>query len=77
MEATAVDGIGEALFILLVEFDERVGAVYAIDRKPEHDFLGMVGIRRLVVDLEIGSPRFLVARVRVAAVVTGMPGIVR
>ena len=59
VETRAVDGIAEARFPLLVEFDERVSLVLAVHSQPEYDFLGMIVVRCLVVYGEKNVPRSL------------------
>ena len=76
VETLAVDGIAEPGFALLVEFNERIGLVDPVDTEPDHDFLGMVGIRCLVVNSKVSVPGLVVAGVGIALIITGESGVV-
>ena len=54
-ETGPVDRVAEIGFTLLVEFYEWVGFEHAVDAESYDDFLGMVGIRCLIVNREISA----------------------
>ncbi len=69
VKTDAIHRIAKPGLALFVEFDEWICFIDAIDAQPDHDFLGMIIVRRFGVDCEIGAAGFFIAGVGITLIV--------